>query len=243
MMYQDLKKHIPQQKYFEFEYLSMMLNMLPLGSLWGATLHKLSDYLYQNLITTLGDHQDNLHNNVYEVWDGQPSDGNTSSSLFGVVLSACATELERLDAACIDLFRQQVPGTATDMLEDWERVLGLPETCTSVTPTFEERQATAHAKLYSDYNTGLNKQFYIDYAATMGFEIEIHDDTDLSKPFYVAPVGVDPLNIGSRVGDRLNDAYQIGVIIFTIISGPSDSTQLKCAIDTLKPSHITIIWE
>lgn len=243
MSSQDLEKYIPQQRYFEFEYLNMLLRMLPLGPIWGATLYKISEYLYQNLITVSGDTQDNPNNNVYEVWEGQPSDGNPSDSLFGVLLSVFAAELERLDASCIDLFRQQVPGTSTDMLDDWERVLALPESCSTIPTSLEERQAIAQAKLYSNYNVGLNKQFYIDYAATLGFVITIDEDSDLSKPFYVAPIGVDPFDIGSRVGDRLNDSNQLGVVVFTIISGPTDSTQLKCAMNKLKPSHVVIVWE
>lgn len=238
-----LNQLIPQQRFFEFQYLNSLLQLLPRGPIWGATLFRLTQYIFQDTIATTGDTEDNINNNVYEVWADQPSDGNYSDSLFGVVLSAFAGEFSRIDAEALDIFRQQMPGTSTYMLEDWERVLGLPEFCAATTAqTIEERQALAHAKFYTDYNVGLNKNFYVDYAAKLGFIITVEEDTDLTKPFYVAPVGIDPNDIGSRMNDRLNDSKQIGSVLFTIISGPSDSTQLKCAMENLKPAHVIITW-
>lgn len=238
-----LNQLIPQQRFFEFQYLNSLLQLLPRGPIWGATLFRLTQYIFQDTIATAGDTVDNINTNTYEVWADQPSDGNYSDSLFGVILSAFAGELSRIDSEALDIFRQQMPGTSTYMLEDWERVLGLPEFCAATTAqTIEERQALAHAKFYTDYNVGLNKQFYVDYAAKLGFIITVEEDTDLTKPFYVAPVGVDPNDIGSRMNDRLNDSKQIGNVVFTIISGPTDNAQLKCAMENLKPAHVIITW-
>lgn len=238
-----LEQLLPQQRFFEFQYLNSLLQLLPRGPIWGATLFRLAQYIFQDTITTVGDTQDHPNNNVYELWADQPSDGNYSDSLFGVILSAFACEFARIDAEALDVFRQQMPGTSTYMLEDWERVLALPETeYSSVAQTVEERQAIAHAKFYTDYNVGLNKQFYIDYAAKLGFVITITEDAETSRPFYVAPVGIDPNNIGSHMNDRLNDSYQIGSVIFTIVSGPVDHTQLKAIMEKLKPAHVIITW-
>ena len=239
----SLEQFIPQQRYSDFQYLNALLHMLPRGPLWGAKLFRLTQWILQDNITVSGDHHDNPNYNIYEIWSDQPSDGNYSDSLFGVILSAFAGEFSRIDAAVLDAFRQQMPGTSTFMLEDWERVLGLPEGSGATVPqTVEERQAIAHAKLYTNYNVGLNRQFYIDYAAKLGFVITITEDSDSSSPFYVAPIGVDPNNIGSRMNDRLNDSYQIGNVIFTIVSGPADHTQLKSIMEDLKPAHVIITW-
>jgi uncharacterized protein YmfQ (DUF2313 family) len=239
----SLEQLVPKQRFFAFQYLNALLQLLPCGPLWGAKLFRLASDILQDTVTTTGDTQDNTNSNIYEVWSDQPSDGNYSNSLFGVILSAFATELALIDAAAIDIFRQQIPGVSTYMLEDWERVLALPETSTvAITQTVEERQTIAQAKFFTAYNVGLNAQFYIDYAAKLGFVITVEESADLTSPFYVAPTGIDLYDIGSRMNARLNDAYQVGNVVFTIVSGPTDSTYLKYVMEKLKPAHVVIYW-
>lgn len=245
-MSQDLTQFIPQQKHFMHEYLSMLVHLLPRGPIWGTYINRVVSRVIQDSIAIVGDTNDNIASGTFTQWQDTPQSGTNqiSDSLLGIILSAFASELSTIESDCMDLFQQAVPGTATTMLTDWERVLGLPDDGLPLnSKTLEERQAIAHAKFFGEYNIGLNKEFYIDYAEKLGFVITITEDSDFSKPFYVAPVGIDPYNIGSRVGDRLNDSSATSLVVITIVSGPVEHTYLKFIIEQLKPGHVIIKWE
>lgn len=168
---------------------------------------------------------------------GSPTVGNTFVTLF----SCLAAELARLEVRCMALFREQVPGMSSEMLSDWERVAGIPEIGGSLALTTAERQNIVHAKLYSDEGFGLTEAYYVNYAALLGYGIRFYYDE--SDPFYVAPVGVDLLDIGSRMGDRLNASASISYIIVKVIGGLTGTENLQAAIEYRKPAHILLNWQ
>ena len=123
---------------------------------------------------------------------------------------------------------------AIELLEDWERVLGLPEPCYGdMTLTVEERQCLAHAKLFDTSKTA-NAQFYIDYADSLGFVITVEEIPESSAPriMGVAIMGVEPM--GGSGGNS--------ILRITIVSGDSDNDLLICSINKVKPAHVTIDW-
>ena len=63
------------------------------------------------------------------------------------VLQASADELERLDMAMRLLLMEILPTSAIAGLEDWERVLGLPDACLPAGTTLQERRSAVLAKL------------------------------------------------------------------------------------------------
>ena len=170
---------------------------------------------------------------------GSPTAGNTFVTLF----SCFAAELARLEVRCMTLFREQVPGMSSEMLADWERVAGMPEVGTTLAATTAERQNLVHAKLYSDEEFGLTEDYYIAYAATLGYAIRFYPASDDSDAFYVAPVGVDALNIGSRMGDRLGSSSSLSYIIVKVVGGLIGTEQLQAAINYRKPAHILLGWQ
>lgn len=67
-------------------------------------------------------------------WTRSP-DAYLTSSLY-----AAAEELARIDATAHLLMDETNPATAVDGLEDWERVLGLPDGCLPVTQDLDDRR-------------------------------------------------------------------------------------------------------
>ena len=214
MAYADLIKYVPQQRYFEFDYLKAICRMLPLGSVWVTILQSI------------------------ESIPAKSEERNT----FVSILSSFAAELARLEIRVQALFRESVPGTSSEMLADWERVAGLPELGNELASTIAERQNLVHAKLMTNYNQGLSASFYKNYADTLGFAIRFYYG-EYSKPFYVAPVGVDSFDIGSRMGDRLNDSGQIGTILVKVIGGLEGTEQMQKVFEIIKPAHCILVWE
>lgn len=171
--------------------------------------------------------------------------GTDKMGVFGRLLLAIGDELARIDARCDDLIRELDPATTTELLPDWERVLGLPDPCLTQAQTLQQRRAAVVTK-YTLLG-GQNAQFYIDLAASIGFPITITE--------------FDPFVAGSDAGDPLSNdeggwpyTWQVNAPEETIqyfrsgqnTSGDALRTwgneQLECAINARKPAHTNLLF-
>ena len=119
-------------------------------------------------------------------WDFAP-DGT-----FARMLEALAAEFARIDARVLDLLDEADPRTALETLIDWERVAGLPDSCTGEPDNVGERRVALVEKLTSI--AGQRPADFIDLAARIGYEIDIEEHR--------------PLRVGCLVGDRCkNEAW------------------------------------
>jgi uncharacterized protein YmfQ (DUF2313 family) len=88
------------------------------------------------------------------------------------VLTAIANELARVDARAKTLIEEWDPNTTLEMLEDWERILSLPDSCVSViSDAIADRRAAIVSKLTT--RGGQSRQFYIDLCAALGLTVTI----------------------------------------------------------------------
>jgi uncharacterized protein YmfQ (DUF2313 family) len=110
----------------------------------------------------------------YQADAGLPSESLdfTLYNVWARLLSCFASELERFEERVTALLTEMVPALSSELLEDWERVAGLPDECSALGATEEERQNTVHEKITAQY-AYMNEQFYIDYAAALGVTITI----------------------------------------------------------------------
>lgn len=112
-----------------------------------------------------------------------PRDG-----FFARLLLGLAGEFARVDARALDLIEEADPRTALELLADWERVAGLPDTCTGTPDEVSERQVALHQKLTGI--GGQNKAAYVEIAKRLGYQIDIIEHR--------------PARVGTRIGERLN---------------------------------------
>lgn len=155
---------------------------------------------------------------------------------------AFAAELERFEQRITSLRNEAIPGLSHDLLTDWETDLGLPDTCSSLADTIEERQDIAHAKYTGKY-TGMSKQFYIDYASSLGFTIFVYDNPG-GRPFRVDKSRVDRTPLDGIDGARLASVGVLHKVSIRIVGTSStvSSAYLRCRIEQIKPAHIEIVW-
>ncbi|HBJ85111.1 MAG TPA: hypothetical protein DDZ88_14820 [Verrucomicrobiales bacterium] len=107
---------------------------------------------------------------------------------FARLLLALGEEFARIDARAGDLIDEADPRTTLELLDDWERVAGLPDSCTGVPEDIHERQAVLHQKI-----TGLggqNAAAFIEVAARLGYQVEIAEHR--------------AAQVNMRCGDRAN---------------------------------------
>lgn len=224
------------------DFLDMLRKLFPFGSLFRFKTTTETDTQYRDNPEGTGGAliQDHIIGSGYESWNEQitTTSASLASSKFGALLSCFANELYLLHVKALDLWSESIPGLAVDTLEDWERILGVPDECTTnyLSQTTSQRQNTVAAKYYTFNANGLNKQFYIDFATNYGFTITVADSggSSYNTPFVV---GI------SKVGDRLINNAGISNVIITITAGDTALVdQLKCNIDKLKPSHVAITY-
>jgi uncharacterized protein YmfQ (DUF2313 family) len=154
-------------------------------------------------------------------------------------LKAISEEPARIDGRAWDLIEEVDPRTTIELLEDWERVLGLPDACTGQLETLQQRRNAIVAKL-----TQIGKQtpqYFIDVAERLGFEITITE----YRPFRAGQ---------SYAGEMVMDE---SAIHYWQVNAPATSStlfyagqslagehlwtfnndQLECALNKIKPAH------
>lgn len=168
-----------------------------------------------------------------------------ASALLTRLLDALSNEFARVDGRAQQLIDEADPRTTYEMLADWERVVGLPDTCVAlagVTFTVDQRRAALLSKLSGI--GGQSRAYFIEIAARLGFTITITE-------FHEWNVGDDveaALN-----GTAWNFAWQVNAPLNTVIEWNVESDvempfsvwgneQLQCAMNRNKPAHTVVLF-
>lgn len=166
----------------------------------------------------------------------------------GRVMGGFAEEFARIEGRAAQLLDECHPISALEMLQDWERVLGLPDACVPVTGSIRERQMAAATRFAAE--GGQSIAYYTALAATLGFQVEISEfhaftaDSDCTEMCcdddwsFVWQVDVVE---GDDLGD-ISDAW------FNADSNADEyvrsfgSTQLECLIGRARPAHTLVLF-
>lgn len=121
-----------------------------------------------------------------QAWNTEPG-SNTQRAL-----SVIASEFAFIHARVDTVIREALPSTTQDLLTDWEKAAGLPDSCSVLADTRPERIETLTDKIRRI--GGQSRQFFIDLAARLGYEIHIIEH----RPFMcgISHVGTDLLSEG-----------------------------------------------
>lgn len=172
------------------------------------------------------------------------------ASTLGRLLFGLSDEMARLDARGVDLLEEADPRTTYELLPDWERLTGLPDTCTGVPDTARERQTAIHQKLTS--TGGQSIAYFVDLAAKAGFVIEIEEHrpaeigTVCDAPLYgeawafAWTVHVLPFN-GYLQGSLPIAVAEAGDPVGIPLRGWG-ALDLECLIGRGRPAHTTVLF-
>lgn len=162
------------------------------------------------------------------------------------LLAAWADEFARVDARAEQLLDEMDPRTTLELLPDWERIAGLPDSCSAgIATTLAERRAALGDRLTAE--GGASKPYFQGIAERLGYQVEI----ERFSPFIcgLSRCG-DPLNgaasvrhywrvrvIGPRATLFRTGASQVGDRLGKI----TRATDLECLLNRLAPAHTTVI--
>lgn len=177
---------------------------------------------------------------VGEVW------GRAANSVMTTVLNVIAGEFWRTHTRIDDMLAEADPRQTLEILPEWEVETGLPDMCSGIADTLQERRLSVLQKLTS--RGGQSKAYFIDIAAVLGYTITI----DEFRPFLC---GI------SRCGDKLNGGPEVrynwrvhvaGARVTYFRTGASRcgeklmsisrATDLECIFNRLKPAHTNLIF-
>lgn len=159
-------------------------------------------------------------------------------------LQAIADEFCRIDARATDLIRELDPRQASELLEDYERLLALPDECTGEATSITQRRNEIILKLTSQ--GAINRQFYIDLALNLGYTITIYEYREFRAGLSVAG---DPVSNGDWVHVwRVNAPAAVGQFFSAgqnVAGDPlavySDGV-LECVINKRKPAETIVLF-
>lgn len=135
-------------------------------------------------------------------------------------LAAEGNALDTAQAAAELILSEFDPRTTSQLLSDWERVLGLPDSCIGLQPTVDQRRASVVAKV--NLRPSLARAFFISLAAALGFTITT---TEFKRHSVMSPVN-EPIT-GS-----------IWLFVWRVNAPVSPSNEiLECVINKYKPAH------
>jgi uncharacterized protein YmfQ (DUF2313 family) len=116
-----------------------------------------------------------------------------------------------VDGRAADLLEiESDPRSTVELLPDWERNFGLPDPCYAAPPTIAERQKELVLRMTMEGSQ--SRQFYIDFAAKLGYTITISE----YRPFMV---GLDRVGDSRVYGDgsdpMFSDSWVMGYLPVT----------------------------
>jgi uncharacterized protein YmfQ (DUF2313 family) len=158
------------------------------------------------------------------------------------LLLAAGDELQLVYGRVQALRAEMHPGSATELLAEWEREYGLPDPCAAAADTEVERRAALASK-YSQTG-GQTIPYYVAVALSLGYVITIDEFMALTCDSYAEDYcfsndwayawQVNAPNTTVRDGDCLSDCEQ------PLRSWGNEL--LECALTRIAPSHTIVIF-
>lgn len=170
-----------------------------------------------------------------------------NDSVMTIVLKPLAEELSDVEERIASLIAESDPRTVLEMLTDWEREFGLPDSCNPEGLTLQERKAALIQKVYG--TGGQSIAYFKSLADMLGyFDVEIKE----FRPFIAGK---------NRCGDFLGGAHTIrhywrvaipNARVTYFRTGASRcgeklgiiarAADLECIFNRYKPAHTVLIF-
>ncbi|MGE0671974.1 MAG: YmfQ family protein [Methylibium sp.] len=166
-----------------------------------------------------------------------------STSVLRRLLDALAAELFRVDSRSVDLLAESDPRLASELLEEWERMVGLPDPCVTEALGVQARRAAVESRLTSV--GGQSRAFFMELASRLGYSISIDEFASEAE----AIAGGIPYTGTSWAHTWRVNAPEQTVRTFRVGEACAGeplrswgNEQLECAFNRLKPAHTVLLF-
>jgi uncharacterized protein YmfQ (DUF2313 family) len=170
-----------------------------------------------------------------------PRDPDASLMRF---VASLAVEFSRVDARAAQLLAETDPASTTELLPDWERVVGLPDPCVTQVQTVAQRRQALEGRLTSV--GGQSRRFFIELASRLGYSVTIDE---------FASAGAATAAGISFTGDewahiwRVNVPTTVSITYFRVGGGSVgeplrawSNEVLECQFNRYKPAHTRVLF-
>lgn len=158
-----------------------------------------------------------------------------------LVLQGVAVEFARLEGRAVDLLNEMDPAGVSELVPDWEAVMGLPDACLGPNPAFEDRRLAVRRRLVEVGSQ--SRAYFLDIAVSQGYpnpSITEHRAPRMGRSrFGAAHFGtwnaqfMWTLNTGSRQ----KQGRRFGVSYWGERFGTNPGNALECLIRRSAPAH------
>lgn len=158
-----------------------------------------------------------------------------------LVLTGVSLEFSRLDARAVDLLNEMDPSGVSELVADWEVVMGLPDPCLGPNPAFEDRRLAVRRRLVEV--GGQSAAYFIEIAVSQGYP-EATITEHRAPRFGRSRFGVAHFGTWSaqfmwtlNTGQRLRLGRRFGASFWGGRFGMNPSGALECVIRRAAPAH------
>ena len=159
------------------------------------------------------------------------------------VLRSLAASFQRSDNDALGILSGAFPQTATIMLPEWEKALGLPDDCSiGEVDTIAKRQNAIVSKFIS--TGGQSKSYFIGIAKTLGYNITIKEYRQARSGLSVCGDGLNGDDwpfVWLVEGEETNISYaRVGLSYCGDPLRSWGNRQLECRLSALSPSYTLV---
>ncbi|RMQ98463.1 putative Tail protein [Pseudomonas savastanoi pv. glycinea] len=157
------------------------------------------------------------------------------------VITGLSLEFARIDLRAFDLLNEMDPNSVSELVPDWEQVMGLPDPCLGLNPSFEDRRLSVRQRLVAV--GGQTPAFYVDIAISQGYPdatvTEYRTPRMGRSRFGVAHFGTWSVQFMWKLntGGRKRQGRRFGASYWGERFGVNPGTAIECLIRRAAPAH------
>lgn len=159
-------------------------------------------------------------------------------------LASLAVEMERVDARAAQLLAETDPAATTELLADWERVVGLPDPCVTQVQTVAQRRQALEGRLTAV--GGQSRRFFTELAFRLGYSITIDEFRSAAE---ATAAGIPFTGDEWAHTWRVNVPVAVSITYFRVGAGAVgeqlrawSNEVLECQFNRYKPAHTRLLF-
>ena len=170
-----------------------------------------------------------------------------AGTVLDLLLDAFAAQMADLDSTAVNLLNEIRPSTTFDLLPDWERVVGLPDSCSVLGSTITVRRASLLEKLVT--KPTLNVSEFVRIGRTFGVDIVVEDLDQtraeaLSAKLLLSGITLDVTSGKWRFVWWITIPTTADIVRLTTLStvktpfrSVARNTEMECRLQKASPAH------